>query len=212
MPFPAIDKCGNDQRICVTVEDEGSQIACTVEGAKPLVRLQWVQRVTHEERVLTFRETTENVNGTFTSNAFLTIANPDYRKLSLYICKATSLPEVLISDESLVLVQAGHWTDQLQDLEIVWTELGHHANFICVNGTVTYLVWNKISSDSVHQIALLISRKSTTHYKASKNVYLNENGVLSIGEIRLEQEGIYACISYNGIVERVRAYQSFVYG
>lgn len=133
--------------------------------------------------------------------------------LNLLVCKADSLPGLLIYNESLVIVE----TDT-KDLSYCkpfpkYVSMNSRVDLNCSENEQTIFVWKH--KQPTADVFIVVAYGIYGYMKASfqsKGYNLSNAGVITFPEMRPEYEGLYACIAGNGSTETIYVYEITAYG
>ncbi|KAJ8050840.1 NLR family CARD domain-containing protein 4 [Holothuria leucospilota] len=214
-PFPVTDQCGTVSSICFHEINSPTNLLCSVQNARPTVKLQWVTRTTSGDRNISYEFSTTHGETWFTSSALTTKVFYFSSHMALHACMAKSLPGVLDYEKVMVLVYKGK-----VDLSSVKPikkneELNSRLELPCSDDDVGFLIWKKNAKglsetfDEILLYSILIGESYTQMLVADVNV--EENGVLVVPQLRLEHEGTYSCFYGNGLTDGVTVYEVLAY-
>ncbi|PIK51573.1 hypothetical protein BSL78_11535 [Apostichopus japonicus] len=210
--FPVIDKCGKHNRLCFSPEEQGSQITCSVENSKPAVALNWVTRTDQGDSNIS-TQVTQVVEEKYAYSSFSTIAigHSNTFVLSLLVCKATYSPQLLMFNESIVLIQYGDWSSLSPEILKKWARLGSTVELSCSQKNIDYLVWRRQSSDLLETTAIAVFIGVKDVQVLTPKYTVKGNGTLVIHDVEIEQEGLFVCICHDGEDSGVIMYDLSVY-
>lgn len=210
--FPVIDKCGDVKQSCFVKLESGSQVHCSIERTKPMVEVSWTKRNEHGDIYITSQET-DVVHEGATSSSFATVTINDISStlLSLLVCNANFSHGILESNESQVLVEHEKVKELAVEPVNMWFEKGSTVHLNCSNCEMKYLLWKKYDDNMHEDLAIAFSIGEEAVEVLSNDFELEMYGSLTIDQINVQREGVYACI-YNGdLVDNVNMYNVSVY-
>ncbi|XP_071842736.1 uncharacterized protein [Apostichopus japonicus] len=210
--FPLIDECGDVKQSCFIKLESGSQAHCSIERTKPMVELYWTKRTEHGDIYITSQET-DLVHEGATSSSFATVTINDISStlLSLLVCNANFSHGLLESNESQVLVEHEKVKESAVEPVNLWFEKGSTVHLNCSNGEMNYLLWKKYDDNMNEDLAVAFSIGEEAVEVLSNDFELEMYGSLTIDQINVQREGVYACIYNGGLVDNVNMYNVSVY-
>ncbi|KAJ8017833.1 Protein NLRC5 [Holothuria leucospilota] len=210
---PVIRRCGPNVTFCFTILDNISTIDCFCRKARPAVNLKWLVRTSLGDRNINYQSNTTFTASTYTSSVTTKDVFHSSRILSLLVCRAKTLPGMLHSEESLILVQNEKLNIASENSLKTYVALDSNLNLVCTNETVLFLTWQEssLNNDQHDHIAhaVFLEKQQTS---ISFSVYkLSKTGSLIVPRIQVEQEGFYSCLYGDGLTEGITDYEILVY-
>lgn len=213
-PFPVIDQCSEKTRICFLPIENALTITCAVQKARPAVDIFWSRRIAEGEIDIVSQEKgVVNGNITFSSYAVMISQPLNPGQLLLLVCKGSTLPKLLKSEESVLLVQQSYrFRPEYSSSERRLVEKGSNTVIHCTQGELFYLVWTKFHENTVEQVAWAIFLKDNISNSMSETVEVGFNGSLKLIDINPNQDGLYSCNYNDGDSDMTNFYHVLVYG
>ncbi|PIK51576.1 hypothetical protein BSL78_11538, partial [Apostichopus japonicus] len=212
-PFPVIDQCSERTRICFLPIENALTITCAVQKARPAVDIFWSRRIAEGEIDIVSQEKgVVNGNITFSSYAVMISQPLIPGQLLLLVCKGSTLPKLLKSEESVLLVQQYYrFRPEYSSSERRLVEKGSNTVIHCTQGELFYLVWTKFHENTVEQVAWAIFLKDNISNSMSETVEVGFNGSLKLIDINPNQDGLYSCNYNDGDSDMTNFYHVLVY-
>ncbi|PIK48485.1 hypothetical protein BSL78_14634, partial [Apostichopus japonicus] len=212
-PFPVIDQCSEKTRICFLPIENALTITCAVQKARPAVDIFWSRRIAEGEIDIASQEKgVVNGNITFSSYAVMISQPLNPGQLLLLVCKGSTLPKLLKSEESVLLVQQYYrFRPEYSSSERRLVEKGSNTVIHCTQGELFYLVWTKFHENTVEQVAWAIFLKDNISTSMSETVEVGFNGSLKLIDINPNHDGLYSCNYNDGHSDMTNFYHLLVY-
>lgn len=210
---PVIRRCGPNVTFCFTILDNNSTIDCFCRKSRPAVNLKWLVRTSLGDRNTNYQSNATITASTYTSSVTTTDVFHSSRILSLLVCRAKTLPGMLNSEESLILVQNKKLNISSENSLKKYVARDSKLNLLCTNQTVLFLTWQESSLNNDQHIhiahAVFLEKQQTSVFFSIYN--LSETGSLIVPRIQVQQEGFYNCLYGNGLTEGITNYEVLVY-
>lgn len=205
---PHVAGCYNDGSLCILRMSNNTELMCSIRKSRPALNLRWVVRtVINDINISSHANVTAN-GGVYSSyvstrNIFQATDN-----LALLVCKADDPTGLMGKTEQQVLVlnvDTDFWSfpptllhfERYTDVELQCGEYREKA---------LYIVWMRLR-DSVYEY-LFCSISASEHFRSCyvDDIDVWNNGSLHINQTKVQQEGLYYCISGDGVTESIKAY------
>ncbi|PIK51571.1 hypothetical protein BSL78_11533 [Apostichopus japonicus] len=211
--FPLIDVCRNNKSLCFTEVTDDDVITCSVEKARPNITLQWSVRSDISDMYIESQtRRTLNHNASFSSYTTLDVSSLKSKLLSFLVCKAFQSYEVLVKNESAILVQQGSVDYELIQQTQVLVERNSKLTLQCGNDDTIYLVWKKLSEEYItHDYVVATFFDENSQSSSSENLEVKENGALEINQAQIQDGGLYSCTFTDGTINDNLLYNVQVY-
>lgn len=214
-PYPVIGECGNTSWPCFVEITQPSKFNCFIGHARPPVNVRWVSHTVNGDFNLSSDTLIANDSKKFTSRVETTESFFHSKLLTLLCCKANSLPPVLTTDESFILVQNvnSNFSSSRPRAETVFVELNEQLQLTCNGRDFLFLVWKKKSlfGDNYDTILYSILGEEGFQKILMDDFETNEDGSLILQRVGVNHEGLYSCIYSNGVVDGYVLYNIAVY-
>lgn len=208
--MPVIAGCDNRDVLCFQIFSDFSEVSCTVYDARPLIPVEWKVRTTEGDNNIPSSLSVSNASDLFYTSRVTTNHPFVYTSLlTLLVCKADSPPGLLQKTESLVLVQYEHYVHPTQEVAKVYFKTSSKLELKCSNSSVSYFVWQvrrpfaKVFNNVLY--TAILDGNATTHIEED-DYKLRNSGALVVDTIKVHHEGLYRCISGNGLRDAVAMY------
>ncbi|KAJ8049621.1 hypothetical protein HOLleu_02447 [Holothuria leucospilota] len=173
-----------------------SELSCQVNETRPPIPLQWILRTPNGERNLSSAITVKHHNITSTTLATTSEAFYFTSVLSLLVCKAHTLPQMLDYDETTIIVE--NRNRNFSSLIAVQKFVERNSKFVllCSEADIILVVWKKSHAlqdnfEPVLHAVLFDKTVSLTHYDSYE---LNPDGSLAVRYADVVHEGLYGCV------------------
>lgn len=200
--------------MCFKKLPRGTQLKCSVRDSRPTIDLTWISRTANGDKNVSYELTTTSRGLLKTSIATTNDLLAHSSGINLLLCKAHSLPQLLMHNESLIIIES-----DIRDLNLYtpiskYTKINSGLNLSCSEHETTFLVWkySQKSNKIFTEIAYGVFWQNDILKFGSEGYNLTDAGFIFIPEVRPELEGQYACISSNGTAEAILVYDITVYG
>lgn len=152
-----------------------------------------------------------NQTNTWTSS--ISVTNPFMYSsyLALIICKVETEINLLVRNETTILVQKKDMDLSSYDTGQVAIARNHRMKLLCPEGDYQLLVWEKIYSNG-EATTLIIDVTTEGQINNETDGYVLQDGHLVIPEIKVKHEGLYRCTYSKNDKEFVRSSNVTVYG
>lgn len=207
--FPVFDYCGKGSNKCYA-EVEQSSILCSVMNARPAVELTLASRTLNGDRNISQDMIITKEGTSFTSRVATKEVFRNPSLLILIVCKAFSLPGILEENESLMLAKIGKIDFSSQTPTRKYIERYNKIELSCTHSNPSFGVWKKGSSLEDKELELLmyfVLIEEEFEDILSRDVTLGNNGSLIIPAADISHEGLYFCISGDGMTDDVTLYE-----
>ncbi|KAJ8048428.1 hypothetical protein HOLleu_00743 [Holothuria leucospilota] len=194
--FPLIDQCGG-VHTCLRKLQHVTVLSCRVEGARPAVNLTWVTRNIDGDVHLNSKSYYIRDGVTTTTVANITVDSKIVNVLALFICSAEFSYNIMRRTESQIIIE--NPTYNTADIQPTTVLFKMHANqtLSCEDDDSLIFVWKKKTSANMFETILLSTMENST--VLTEGYSSMSNGVLTLRDIGVRDEGIYICFYGNGI-------------
>lgn len=185
---------------------------CVVNDSKPAVNLTFVRRTAYEDHQLTSSLSHKDRKRLHTSAIAIDLPLQT-AMVTLYVCKAKPM-NFMENDETAILVESIGF-DQVAGVTPiqVFVEKGKSVHLSCSHGPTLYAVWEKqMTVKPALMIAYSITWKEDSVNETNERFYLADGNSLMIPDVTVQDEGVYVCVTGDGILEEVKTFNITVYG
>lgn len=187
-----------------------AELVCYLNDTRPGVNLTFSSSTISGDSQLASADIFELDNGLYSSIVKLHLPKTETHAFGLFVCKAIDSPLALSRINSYMIVQlsdinlSGAITIEKQVQRSTDLELQ------CSTFSEIYHVWIRIIANEVTRN--IIESDDYVHV-STDDFHLREgNHSLKIPQTTIADEGLYVCVSGDGITERVRIFNVTVYG
>ncbi|KAJ8027236.1 hypothetical protein HOLleu_32322 [Holothuria leucospilota] len=204
--FPVIEQCKQTDEMCILDWKQHSDVTCFIEDAPFIVSLALFVITIDGDRNISSDFSVTNQTSRITSS--VTTRNPFLfsSSLAMLTCRANSPLGLLQENEShtLLLDEPVDWTTGTPIKK--YFELGSNLSLNC--SKTLHVVWQVMKGfEDKFDIILYATRTENLFLNNYDDVYgLNSAWSLVASDVRVEHEGLYRCISSNGIIDDVILY------
>lgn len=208
--FPVIQNC-NSSELCYQILDEKSQLSCTVVDSRRTIPLYWMVRTINGDRNVSSYLSVKNERHAFFTSLVTTTDFFYTPLLTLLVCKAESPPTLLEKNESLVLVQNERVPTAEQYVEYI--EINSRLELRCTDKNISYLVWQRMQpSDGLYyNILYVVFVGSYSSHNDVEGYQFKNDSSLVVDAVGVHHEGVYRCISGNGLEDDMKVYNVAVF-
>lgn len=212
-PFPSIEDCSLESEICLQPKTK-NHFNCTVYDTRPIINLRWILITAHGHRNISYSTFVSRGEVGYTSSAIAKLPSGSPLLLHLLACKADGMTRMLTKIESLVLVENGNLT-LLTSVPIPKSvQIGTKVELVCLStgSNVTYFVWKRRQpmEDMFHELCFGVLNEEEHTNIYNEELQIGVGGSLIVPEVRVEHEGLYGCISGDGIEDKTTVYNMTV--
>lgn len=210
---PVIENCTNCRALCFIQVPHGKELNCYVRDSRPGFTLQWINRTSNGDKRVSYEFHMSARGFLKTSMATTHDLLQHSSGLHLLVCKADGPTELLLTDESLVLVESDNRKSSSFKPISKYVKINSELNLPCFETDMTMFVWKyKHHSDKAFQeIAFGVQRNNKTTKVVSEGYILSNISLMLIPEVTFENEGYYVCAASNEIDETTVVYDITVY-
>ncbi|PIK43145.1 hypothetical protein BSL78_20001 [Apostichopus japonicus] len=211
--FPTINICG-DKRVCFWKIDQPVMMFCYVNDSRPAVNLTLVTRTVYGDEQLMATPLLQQQNHLHTSTVVMNL--PIRAFVTLYVCTVNEPPVLMENNETAILVQSSNGFNSTEVKPVqMFAEKGENVNINCscssYNSTL-YVIWIRQETEVVaHNIAYNVMWQGYWINETNDRYYITNYSNLVIPDITVKDDGIYACVTGNGIREKVTTVNITVY-
>lgn len=213
IPFPVFYNCGNKSNICFS-KLETPVIQCTVCGVRPIVSLNVTVRTVFGDEYIPTELLITSDEDLYTSKVVTRNAFHYSSLLVVLVCKASSQPEILEIDESLLLVENVNFDlSHKKPMSIIF-QRGREMQIMCSGSDTGVVIWKRLilREGSIEELLLYsVSFREPVTKVFSNDVTLGNNGSLVFNNVQVQQEGMYYCLFGDGLRNDVTTYEVTVY-
>ncbi|KAJ8051214.1 hypothetical protein HOLleu_04697 [Holothuria leucospilota] len=210
VPFPIIRSCGEVSNKCYAKRDDDDAFQCSIRGARPSIILEFMARTVEGDKDILEERRTIFENGEYGALATTREVFRYSSCLVLLVCKADAAPGLLEHNESLILVQ--NVPMEILGTKILYRYVERNRKIVlsCAKGDAAFVVWKKRSSFeyNVYEDLLyyvLIEEKFMEIF--AENINVTRRGSLVIPRVEVKHEGMYVCVSGDGVSDSTIAYK-----
>ncbi|XP_071831344.1 uncharacterized protein [Apostichopus japonicus] len=185
------------EAVFLTEIEHITKLTCLVEHSRPLIPLEWKIRAGGRDKPITYTNSSDVKYSLYSSTASVEYSFQGQDYLAILACRALDDPLTLLKrDESLLVVQN-------KNMDITNAPQKHSP---VEKGTSLYLecsidvetaVWKKRDSKSTyHDVAVFV--KDVIINVFMESVTVNNNGSLTIPDVKIHHDGLYVCIHEGG--------------
>ncbi|PIK36251.1 putative NACHT, LRR and PYD domains-containing protein 3-like [Apostichopus japonicus] len=207
--YPVIEQCSNNDEICFTQITSTAILNCSVSKTRPQVSLSWQRRSTYSDRTLPFTVTTTVEDNAESYNSLVITRPSDNLPLvSLLVCKADDIRELLAIDESSVVIENDHHLDVPIGVTQHYVERYSPLRLPCSGVQADVVVWkravdniinnnNKIVTPRDMDILLITIRNWRNNFTRSYGTDFTTayDDTLLLKQTELEHQGLYVCLT-----------------
>lgn len=223
--YPVIEQCSNNDEICFTQITSTAILNCSVTKARPQVSLSWQKRSTYSDRTLPFTVTTTVEDNAESYNSLVITRPSDKLPLvSLFVCKADNIRELLDVDESSVVIENDHHLDVPIGVTQHYVERYFPLRLPCSGAQADVVVWkrtvdniinnNKIVTPRDMDILLITIRNWRNNFTRSYGTDFTtaDDDTLLLQQTELEHQGLYVCLTSEITRTDVKMNEVIVFG
>lgn len=188
---------------------------CSVLNARPVVDLRWTVRTAFGDQNITSVTNVTINQATFSTLVSGTNLFRHSAMVALLVCSEIGKVGLLPEKEKLMLVQNGDYDLPSVQPKQKYFKEGTTADLACSRSDIKVTIWNyKEDAESPSHVIqyALYNVKVVASYSLTDEYQLGTDGSLIIPGVNIKHEGIYSCVSGDGISEEVRSYKVEVYG
>ncbi|KAJ8048809.1 hypothetical protein HOLleu_01277 [Holothuria leucospilota] len=198
--MPIINHCNASNDICFKMLSEETEVSCVIRDSPFIVPLTMVVRTADGDHdILTAFVVTNNSKSSYTTRVSTSDRLVYSSLLTLLVCKGENSNGLLTKNESFILIQNDNETLSLKDPVKIYSEISSRLELSCTDSRMLYLVWQrKKPQERVSRNVVLATFDEGFIQKNEKFKFQND-GSLVVEEIGVEHEGLYQCISGDGL-------------
>ncbi|XP_071852944.1 uncharacterized protein [Apostichopus japonicus] len=206
--FPKIDQCG-EERVCLREIDQPAMLYCYVNDSRPAVNLTFATRTAYEDHYLMSTSMFQQRKYLHTTTIAVHLSMKTIVKF--YVCKADEPPTLMENNHSAILVLSRGGVDVAKPVNM-FVETGDTIQLNCSFSPMLYVMWIKRESEEVdHNIAYRIMWKDYQINHTYARYSLDDENSLMIHHVTVQDEGVYGCVTGDGIQEEVKAFNITVF-
>lgn len=196
---PVVPGCENRNGTCFARVNHTAEVFCLVRGTKPAVSLTWVVRTADGDKNITTKESITTDGPLFTSNVTTSGIFPLSSLLSYLVCKANGEPNLILNDETAVLLESNEADFSLISPLTKYIENRSRMELICSGDTISIVVWRKLWErvGLFHILAMGALFDDGFSLTYAEGFELRNNGVLTVPKVNVKHEGLYGCVFQN---------------
>ncbi|KAJ8051167.1 hypothetical protein HOLleu_04632 [Holothuria leucospilota] len=213
LSFPAVDTCTNVSELCFRNIDKHN-LSCSVELVRPNVHLRWTTKTVFGDKNISFHEQSESNGPLFTSRVSTTDAFKYTSRLALAACTAHTFPEILESNEYLILLQNSNQSILNAEPIVRYVERYSRIELPCAENLIGFLAWWKVDLPSrrfSHSILYAVLMGHLRNEILKKGYEMGGDGSLIVPQVDIANNGMYSCIFGNGVSDGTTLYEIIVY-
>ncbi|KAJ8049876.1 NLR family CARD domain-containing protein 4 [Holothuria leucospilota] len=211
---PIIGNCDNDKGFCLMTSYKESEIVCYVIEAPIQLPLIWTVKTIEGDLNISSHFSVTNETDLFYTSRVTTRGLFMYSPLlTLLKCKADSPPGLLMTNESLLLIQNVNDSFIHSEPIKMYFEVDSRLSLKCTDLRITYLVWQVQKSLDQHFsniISGILIRLNIT-YILDEDYKLDSSGSLLIEKVKTQHQGVYRCTGGDGLQDHVTTYDVIVF-
>ncbi|KAJ8051157.1 Histidine--tRNA ligase, cytoplasmic [Holothuria leucospilota] len=213
LSFPAVDACENVSKLCFRNIDKDN-LSCSVELARPNVHLRWTTKTVFGDKNISFHQQSESNGHLFTSRVSTTDAFKYTSRLALAACTAHTLPEMLESNEYLILLQNSNQSILNAEPVVRYVERYSRIELPCAENSIGFLAWWEVDLPSrrfSHPLLYAVLMGNLRNEILEKGYEMGGDGSLIVPQVDIANNGMYSCIFGNGVSDGTTLYEIILY-
>lgn len=205
---PVIDYCGGDT-LCFKTVEKTLDLSCYVHGSRPPIDLFWRSFRGGVYIPSTFNVIVEDI----LYNSFANVSNFHVNEMTLLVCEANDTTSLLQNNASMILLEPMKPSDASQlPIKNLYVQNATNISLMCagMQTEVSFTLWKKTTNEmkTSHLILSALGRQIVF----VKRHRISHDGTLAVPGIRIADEGVYSCISGDGITVKKVCYNVTVIG
>ncbi|PIK60657.1 hypothetical protein BSL78_02432 [Apostichopus japonicus] len=199
---PVIDHCGGEA-LCLKTVEKTLDLSCYVHGSRPPIDLFWRSFRGRVYIPSTFNVLVEDI----LYNSFANVSNFHVNEMILLICEANDTTSLLQNNASMILLEPMKTSDASKlPIKNLYVQNGANISLMCagMQTEVSFTLWKKTTNEM--ETSDLILSALGRQIVFVKRHRISHNDTLAVHGIRIADEGVYSCISGDGITVKEVGY------